>query len=77
MYIHYALYFTEKTEGQDNTTHSGRGTGQSSNGIQPSSETRLKVCTTKCSYFICSSSSYLLNMNDMKDFKYIILPTHY
>ena len=36
----------------------------------------ILVCTTKCFYLICSSSSYLLNMDDIKDFKYIILATH-
>ena len=35
----------------------------------------IPVCTTKCFYLICSSSSYLLNMDDIKDFNYIILAT--
>ena len=35
----------------------------------------ILVCSTKCLYSIYSSSSYLLNMDDIKDFNYIILAT--
>ena len=34
MYIHYAFHFSDETEAEDNTTHSGRGTCETSNGIQ-------------------------------------------
>ena len=40
IYIHYVLYFSDKTEAEDNTTDGGNETGQISDGIQlPSDKT--------------------------------------
>ena len=36
----------------------------------------ILVCTKTCFYLLCSSSSYLLNMDNIKDFNYIIFATH-
>ena len=40
IYIHYVLYFSDKTEAEDNATDSGNETGQISDGTQlPSDKT--------------------------------------
>ena len=66
MHIHYALHFADKTEGGDCITHTTTGTSETS------IETKHSGVYYKMFYLICSTTSYLLNMDDIKDFNYII-----
>ena len=75
MYIYYTLYFSDKSETENITTHSGRGTGETSSEIQPPIDKNEGVFY-KSFYLICSSSSYLLNMNDINNSNYIFFATY-